>query len=174
MKTGDLVRICDYVFESISAIQQFKSIKNIGIVMEQTEYSVRIKFPMQDTSDDLWILKVWVKKVIAEKSDEDLYSDMEEDSNSNSKIQNNSKTKKINIGLLSKKKVLHIGATLQGIVQTMKSQTTDDSAIHVPKLVVVGSQSSGKSSLFHFRVSLFQWAQPQGTRKLMTNLERLR
>ena len=47
-----------------------------------------------------------------------------------------------------KKKILHIGATLQGIVQTIKSNK-DESTIHVPKLVVVGSQSSGKSSLLN-------------------------
>jgi dynamin 1-like protein len=84
-------------------------------------------------------------------SDEDSYSYIDDDSNENINFQSdtNSKKKKLNTGLLSKKKVLHIGATLQGIVQTMKTQSTDESYIHVPKIVVVGSQSSGKSSLLN-------------------------
>ena len=80
-------------------------------------------------------------------SDEDLYNDNNDNNDNNE--DNGSFQKKINIGLLSKKKVLHIGSTLQGIVQTMKTQPTEESAIHVPKLVVVGSQSSGKSSLLN-------------------------
>ena len=51
---------------------------------------------------------------------------------------------------MSKKKILHIGSTLQGIVQTMKdSGGNSDSRIPVPKIVVVGSQSAGKSSLLN-------------------------
>lgn len=80
-------------------------------------------------------------------SDEDLYND--NDNNNINNGENGKFQKKLNVGLLSKKKVLHIGSTLQGIVQTMKTHPTDESAIHVPKLVVVGSQSSGKSSLLN-------------------------
>jgi GTPase SAR1 family protein len=96
---------------------------------------------------NLWSDKKETYSDIDYMSDEDLYND----SNDNNDIDKESTTfqKKLNTGLLSKKKVLHIGATLQGIVQTMKTHSTEESAIHVPKLVVVGSQSSGKSSLLN-------------------------
>lgn len=93
-------------------------------------------------------------------SDFDVYSDDESETNSINKDGGGSKTKtktnkkktkdSLNTGLMSKKKILHIGTTLQGIVQTMKdSGGSSDSRIPVPKIVVVGSQSAGKSSLLN-------------------------
>lgn len=91
-------------------------------------------------------------------SDFDVYSDSDDEPETNSNNEGGSggskskSSKKItkdslNTGLMSKKKILHIGSTLQGIVQTMKD--SGDSRIPVPKIVVVGSQSAGKSSLLN-------------------------